>query len=198
MRKAGKPLLWPLLWLVLALPAALMLSALAQGDALAMDLLHPSGEMAVRLMVLAMLPGPLADRFGLNRFLRGWIAVRRNLGVAAFAYGLLHLALYLFDMGALAPVLDELTLPSIWTGWLALGLMLVPAAISFDAAMRALGRRWKMAQRLAYPALVLSLAHWLLLDWEWQPAAVHLTPLLIAWGLRLTRARTPRTPARST
>jgi len=77
-------------------------------------------------------------------------------------------------------------------------LVHLPAAISFDAAMRALGRRWKLAQRLVYPALVLSLAHWLLLDWEWQPAAVHLTPLLIAWGLRFTRPRAPITPPRST
>ena len=194
MRRAAKPLFW----LVLALPAALMLSALARGDALAMDLLHPTGELSVRLMVLALLPGPLIDAFGMNRFLRGWLAARRNLGVAAFAYELLHLVLYLFDMGAFAPVLDELALPSIWTGWLALGVMLVPAAISFDAAMRALGRRWKRAQRLVYPALVLSLAHWLLLDWEWQPAAAHLTPLLIAWGLRFARARANRNPARST
>ena len=50
--------------------------------------------------------------------------------------------------------------------------------------MRALGRKWKSLQQLVYPALFLSLAHWLLLDWKWQPAAVHLTPLILAWSLR--------------
>ncbi|NRD90378.1 hypothetical protein C8024_14275 [Sphingopyxis sp. BSNA05] len=50
-----------LLWLVLALPGILMLWSFSQGDVLAMDMLHPSGEMSVRLMILAMLPGPLSE-----------------------------------------------------------------------------------------------------------------------------------------
>lgn len=188
----------PLLWLALALPAILMIGDLARGATLAMDLLHPSGELAVRLMIAALLAGPLAGVFGPNRFFRGWLAIRRNLGVAAFGYGLLHLAFYLADMGALAAILDELGLPAIWTGWLALALMVPPAAISFDAAMRSLGRRaWKRLQRLVYPALLLALAHWLLLDWDWQPAAVHLAPLILAWLLLIITRYRRRNPARS-
>ncbi len=49
-----------LLWLVLAIPAALMIQRFASGEALAMDLYHPSGEMSVRLMILALLRGPLS------------------------------------------------------------------------------------------------------------------------------------------
>jgi sulfoxide reductase heme-binding subunit YedZ len=176
-----------LLWLLLAFPAGLMVQGLVSGTELAMDLLHPSGEMAVRLMVLALLPGPLADYFGTNALLRGWLTIRRNLGVAAFGYALLHMVIYLIDMGVAAAVLDEFTLPAIWTGWLALALMLPPALISFDRAMHALGRRWALVQRLVYPALLMSLLHWLLLDWAWQPALLHLTPLLIAWSLRGVR-----------
>lgn len=188
----------PLLWLALALPAILMIGDLARGATLAMDLLHPSGELAVRLMIAALLAGPLAGVFGPNRFFRGWLAIRRNLGVAAFGYGLLHLAFYLVDMGALAAILDELGLPAIWTGWLALALMVPPAAISFDAAMRSLGRRaWKRLQRLVYPALLLALAHWLLLDWNWQPAVVHLAPLILAWLLLIITRYRRRNPARS-
>lgn len=173
-----------LVWGLLALPAALMIAQLARGETLAMDLLHPSGENAVRLLILALLPGPLSEVFGSNRMLRAWLALRRNLGVAAFAYGLLHLAFYLIDMRFLPAIVEELELPGIWTGWLALALMAVPAAVSFDAAMRTLRRRWKLVQRLVYPALFLTLAHWLLLDWEWQPALVHAAPVLIAWLLR--------------
>lgn len=173
-----------LLWLVLAIPAGTMLGGLASGTSLAMDLLHPSGELAVRLMILAMLPGPLAEVFGTGRLLRGWLAVRRNLGVAAFAYALLHLAFYVADMGMLAAILDELEIPAIWTGWLALSAMLVPAGISFDRAMRRLGRRWKWFQRLVYIAFAVSLVHWLLLDWEWIPALVHGLPLAAVWTLR--------------
>ena len=178
-----------LLWLVLAIPAALMLQRIASGEALAMDLYHPSGEMSVRLMILALLPGPLTDALGPNRFLRGWLAIRRNLGVAAFLYALLHLVFYVLDMQLVSAMVDELAIPGIWTGWLAFALLLVPAAISFDTAMRRLGRRWKQLQRLVYPAFLLALIHWLLLDWAWGPALVHLAPLLVAWTLRMFMRR---------
>jgi len=184
-RKAGPKAGKTLFWLLLALPAIGMISGLARDTVLAMDLLHPSGETAIRLMILAMLPGPLADFFGPSRFLRGWLAIRRNLGVAAFAYALLHLAFYIIDMRLPAAMLGELGLPGIWTGWLALLMMIPPAAISMDRAMRALGRKWKTVQRIVYAALLVALAHWLLLDREWQPAAIHLTPLIVAWSLRL-------------
>jgi methionine sulfoxide reductase heme-binding subunit len=179
------------LWLVLAIPAVAMLTGFARGTTLAMDLLHPTGETAIRLMILALLPGPLVDAFGPNRFLRFWVSVRRNLGVASFLYALLHLAFYIVDMQALAAILDELTLPAIWTGWLALALMVPAAAISFDRAVRAMGRRWKQVQRIVYVAIAATFAHWLLLDWEWQPAAIHLAPLIAAWSLRAWK-RTPR------
>ena len=178
-----------LLWLVLAIPAALMIQRFASGEALAMDMYHPSGEMSVRLMILALLPGPLTDALGPNRFLRGWLAIRRNLGVAAFLYALLHLGFYVLDMQLLSAMVGELPIPGIWTGWLAFALLLVPAAISFNAAMRRLGRRWKQIQRLVYPAFVLALVHWLLLDWAWGPALVHLAPLLVAWTLRMAMRR---------
>lgn len=178
-----------LLWLVLAIPAALMIQRFASGEALAMDMYHPSGEMSVRLMILALLPGPLTDALGPNRFLRFWLAIRRNLGVAAFLYALLHLGFYVLDMQLLSAMVGELPIPGIWTGWLAFALLLVPAAISFNAAMRRLGRRWKQIQRLVYPAFVLALVHWLLLDWAWGPALVHLAPLLVAWTLRMAMRR---------
>ena len=118
-----------------------------------MDLYHPSGEMSVRLMVLALLPGPLADVFGPNRFLRAWLAIRRNLGVAAFLYALLHLVFYVLDMRLISAMVEEMAIPAIWTGWLAFAALLVPAAISTDRAMRSLGSRWKRLQRLVYPQL---------------------------------------------
>lgn len=178
-----------LLWLVLAAPAAGMSYGLLTGGAEPFDLYHPTGEFSIRLLILAMLAGPLSEFFGLNWFFRGWLRIRRNLGVAAFGYGMLHLVVYVLDMAALAPIIEELALPAIWTGWLSLLAMLVPAAISFDAAMRALRRRWKLLQQLAYPAFALALLHWGLLDREWGPALVHLAPLMLAWFLRLLASR---------
>ncbi|AKM11450.1 hypothetical protein AB433_01820 [Croceicoccus naphthovorans] len=173
-----------LFWLALAVPAALMVADLARGS-LAMDLLHPTGELSLRLMVLALLPGPLVEVFGPNRFLRGWVAIRRNLGVAAFGYGLLHLAFYAVDMGALQPIVAEFTLPAIWTGWLGFAFMLAAAAVSRDAAMAAMGRRlWKRVQQGIYAAFILALSHWALLDRDWAPPLIHLAPVALAWVLR--------------
>lgn len=177
------------LWFALAVPALWWGWALGRGAVTAFDLYHPTGELSLRLMIAALLPGPLIAFFGLNRVLRAWLAIRRNLGVAGFAYAALHLAVYLIDMGAFSAMLGEIGLPGIWTGWLALAMLAIPAAISTDAAMRALGRRWKHLQRLVYPALLLALIHWALLDRAWGPALVHLAPLAVAWSLRLAAAR---------
>lgn len=180
------------LWLLLAVPAFVMLRGWSSGDTLTMDLLEPSGDMAVRLMILALLPGPLIAYFGNNRFLQVWLAIRRNLGVAAFLCALLHLVFYALDMPTLAAMADELGLPGIWTGWLALALMLPAAATSYDFAVRQLGRRWKPVQRIVYGALLVSFAHWLLLEPSWQKAAIHGAPLIVAWMLRfLAQFRRP-------
>jgi len=116
------------------------------------------------------------------------LLLRRNFGVAAFAYALLHLGFYAADL-SLAAIIDEIGLPGIWTGWLALFFLLPPAAISTDRAVRRLGRSWKTVQRLVYAALALVVAHWLLLAWEWLPILLHLAPLALAWALRLRRRR---------
>ena len=67
------------LWLLLAGPAVLMSYHAANGQTLVMDLLHPTGELSIRLMVLAMMIGPLIEIFGANRIFRGWFSIRRNL-----------------------------------------------------------------------------------------------------------------------
>lgn len=186
------PLPRVLLWPLLALPAAVMVHGAATGRSVATTLLQPSGEVSLLLIIVALLAGPTADVFGRNGFLRGWLAIRRNLGVAGFAYAMLHLAFYVVDMGDLAAMLDEITLPAIWTGWLALALLGTAASISFDRAVRVLGRNWKRIQQGVYVALALALVHWALLDRAVGPALVHLAPLVIAWSLRAW-VRTNRT-----
>lgn len=171
-------------WLVLLLPAIWMLRNAWRADFLAMDLLRPTGETAMRLMVLALLPGPLAGVIGPRPLLQWWLSVRRYLGVAAFGYALLHLVVYILDMGRLASMLAELALPGIWTGWLALLALVLPAVISTDSAMRALKRNWKRLQRLVYIASVAAMVHWLLLDASWGAAILHAAPVVVAWGLR--------------
>ncbi len=103
------------------------------------------------------------------------------MGVAAFVYALLHLFFYALDMGELAAIIDEMALPAIWTGWAALALMLPMALTSNQAAMRALKRAWKRVQRLAYPAAVLTLLHWLWIHDGAAVALLHIAPLVLLW-----------------
>lgn len=169
----------PLFWLLLSIPALLMLTGYWRGRIDSMDMLHPTGEWSVRFMVLAMLIGPLSDLLGRRPWLV-WLAQRRRyLGVASFGYACLHLLFYIIDMGTIADMLDEINIASIWTGWLAIFLMLAPALASNQTSMRVLRAGWKRVQQLAYPAALLTMAHWILLEWETWPVVVHFGPLII-------------------
>ena len=177
------------LGLLLALPGLAMLVGYVRGSLDAAAMLHPTGETAFRLMLIAMMIGPAADIWGPKRWL-GWLMRRRRwIGVASFIYALAHLAFYAIDMGALEEMLAEIDAPGVWTGWLALFLMMIPALLSNDAAMRWLHARWKRAQRLVYPAVLLTVLHWGLLEWQWSGALIHAAPLLL---LTLLRFRTSK------
>ncbi len=170
-----------LFWGVLALPGLVLLCGWSTGAILTMDMLHPTGETSARLMIAAMLIGPLAGLLGPRRWLLWLLARRRALGVAAFGYAAAHLAFYGIDMGSLQAVLGELPIASIWTGWLALALMLPMALTSNQAAMKRLRAGWKRVQQLAYPAAVLTLLHWWLIHDGAIAALVHFAPLALLW-----------------
>lgn len=170
-----------LFWLVLALPGAAMLHGWFTGAIETMDMLHPTGETGARLMIVAMLIGPLAGLIGSRGWLLWLLARRRALGVAAFAYALAHLVFYAIDMGSLEAMLGELPIASIWTGWLALALMLPMALTSNQAAMKALRAAWKRVQQLAYPAALLTLLHWWWVHDGATAALVHFAPLALLW-----------------
>ena len=172
------------LWVLLALPAVAMLSGYGRGSVEAMDLLHPSGEMSARLMIIAIAISPLISLLGPRKWLQ-WMAERRRaLGVAAFAYALLHLVFYIIDMGNVADMVAEALAPGIWTGWAAFILMMVPALLSNDRSMRALKAQWKQLQRLVYPAAILTLLHWIWVHNNLGPALVHFIPLALIVALR--------------
>jgi methionine sulfoxide reductase heme-binding subunit len=164
-------------WLLLSLPALFMLRAYFSGDVIAMDMLHPTGEWSARLMIFAMILSPLLSLIGPKPWL-GWLVKRRRaIGVAAFAYALLHLVFYLVDMGNLDDILAEFRALGIWTGWAAM-LLFVPLALtSNDASMRVLKSGWKRLQRLVYPTAVLVLVHWIFIHNNLGPALVHFIPL---------------------
>lgn len=171
-------------WLFLSIPALFMLRSYWAGATDAADMLHPTGEWSARLMILAMMLGPLTSLLGSKPWLNWLLQRRRALGVAAFIYALLHLAFYIIDMGYLADMVAELDAPAIWTGWLAMLAVTTPAIASNQIAVRLLRRYWKRVQQVAYAAALLTLAHWLLISYDRGPALIHFTPLI---ALQLSR-----------
>lgn len=172
-------------WLVLALPGIAMTIGVIKDPVSAFDLVHPSGEFSVRLMIIAMMISPLRAIFGRRGWLDWMMTRRRAMGVAAFGYGLLHLAFYLIDMGDWGQIWEEALLFSIWTGYLALVIFAAMAVTSNNSSQRLLRRNWKRLQQLVYPAALLIALHWLFVDGEWQAMAVHFVPLLILETARI-------------
>lgn len=170
-----------LFWLALAAPSVSLLARAGATDA-DLDLLTAaSGEWATWFLVAALAITPLLRLVPALGPVR---PQRRAIGLAAFGTALVHLGLYIATMGDLGAILAELSAPGIWTGWLALALMLPLALTSSNAAMRALGSAWKRLQRLAYAAALLTFVHMALVHDGLRDALWLALPLL---GLELTR-----------
>lgn len=124
------------------------------------EAIHQSGTWVVRLLLVTLAISPL-------RRIGGWprlILVRRMVGVAAMAYVILHLSLYIasqsFDP---VRVVTEIALRFYLTiGFVAVAILIALGATSFDAAIRRLGRRWNQLHRLVYPATALGIVHFFL------------------------------------
>lgn len=171
-----------------------MLRGYVNGETIAMDMLHPTGEWSARFMIIAMTLSPLAGTLGPKPWLNWLVKRRRALGVAAFIYAMLHLVFYIIDMGNLGDILAEFWALGIWTGWAAM-LLFVPLALtSNDASVRALKACWKRLQRLVYPAAILVLVHWIFIHNNLGPALVHFIPLvaLVAARYFLVAKLTPK------
>lgn len=182
-----------LFWALLAVPSLVWIRAAAAMDPYDWEeLLHPTGELSARLLILALALTPLVQIFPSVRPLAWLIRNRRAIGVAAFGYAALHTLLYIGAMGTLDDILAEALAIGIWPGWLALLLMAGPAITSNDAAMRRLRAGWKRVQRLAYPAAVLTLVHWVFIHNNVVVALAHFLPLAALEAWRIGRRFTPQ------
>lgn len=133
---------------------------------------HRTGDWALRLLLATLAVTPL-------RRLSGWhkaIRFRRMLGLFAFFYVSMHLAIYLvIDLGGFwSQLLGEIVKrPYIMVGFAA-WLLLIPLALtSTQVAMRRLGRNWQRLHRLVYPIALLGVLHYF-----WLVKADHREPAL--------------------
>ncbi len=171
-----------LIYLLLLLPVLPALIGFATSDVMAAEVVYATGEWAARWLLLALIIGPLHIIFGPKSWTRWLLDRRRIFGLMAFFIGTIHLIFYAVDKVSMAVVLSEFPQPGIWTGWVALLLMLPLALTSNDRAMRAMKAAWKRLHLLAYPAFVATMAHWALIgDFG---ALVWMVPVLLlqGWG----------------
>lgn len=187
------------LWSLLAVPAAwLAVRYAGEAEPWLSDYVAATGLWSARFLVLALCLTPLQMLIGHRPWLAWTIRHRRAIGVAAFLYTLVHVALYAIDMGTFDAIADEAIIPSMVAGWIAMAAMAIPAITSTDAAMRALAAGWKRVQRFAYPAAFLTLIHWALVHDGFSEALLHFAPLILLEALRLGRRFPPPQHRRKT
>lgn len=186
-----------LLWLVLAAPLVYQVGAFVTGRLFYGEVVHASGELSVRLLIVAMAATPLALMFPGRRATRWLMKNRRYFGVASFAYALVHTIFYLDKTGLLADIIDDALTPGYGTGWVALLLLAVLALTSNDASVRWLKSAWRRLHRLVYVAAVLTFAHWLLVAFNPAPALAHLALLAALEAYRIWRLARLRASART-
>jgi len=144
---------------------------------------HELGLVALQLVVAGLAITPLRRHLGINL-----LRFRRAVGLLAFTYVGLHLAVWLFlDVQDAARIgADILKRPFVTVGFAAFVLMIPLAVTSNDLALRRLGPRWRRLHRLVYPAAVLGAVHfvWLAKGFQIEPL-LYLTTILVLLALRV-------------
>ena len=155
---AAKPVVFglcllPLAWLVWATATDQL------GANPAEALIRATGDWTLRALCLVLAVTPLRVLTATPQLTR----FRRMLGLFVFFYALLHLLSYAwFDMGFdWAEILRDIAKrPFILVGSLALALLALLAATSFNRAIKALGgRRWQLLHRSVYAVAGLAVLH---------------------------------------
>lgn len=145
------------------------------------------GEIAVQLLVIGLCLTPLRQTLGVNL-----LRFRRAIGLLAFSYVCLHLAVWLFldlrDAGRIWA--DIVKRPYVTVGMTAFALMIPLAATSNNRSIRWLGPRWRVLHRLTYAVAVLGAIHfiWLSKGFQIEPL-VYLAVILALLALRWRSAR---------
>lgn len=174
------------IWVLLTLPAILMLYQFATDLISYGQTIHSSGQWSAALLIVALSVTPLQRMFGTTSWIRFLTLHRRAVGVASFAYAVVHTSIYLQRKWGVDLIVREGLEPSLGTGWLALFVMLILALTSNSASVGILGEHWKTLHRLVYLGAVLTFAHWILATFNPIWAYGCLALVLLMEMLRVT------------
>lgn len=168
--------LLPLLELIAAL---FQMGGASLGPNPVRELLHATGKESINWLLITLLISPIREISGQWQ----WLTIRRMVGLWAFFYALLHLAVYVIlelELNWSELTQEIIRRPFILVG-LASFLALLPlAATSTQRMMRRLKKRWQQLHYLIYPATALAIWHY-----YWQVKADVLEPLMYASALVL-------------
>jgi len=175
--------------MLLTLPGAVTVINYINGETFYGEVVHFTGELSARLLIVTMAITPLRLMFPGRRWI-GWLMQRRRyFGVATFGYAALHTGVYAARLKLPAEMLAEAAEPGILTGWLALAIF-IPLAITSNAwSVRRFGRWWKRIHRWVYAAALLTFAHWLLVAFDVVPGLIHLLVLGVLESYRIWKTR---------
>ncbi len=160
------------LWIVLAIPWCYFIILYVTGAFTYGQFILASGDWSAWLLMATLAITPIKLMFPNSRWSLWLLQRRRYFGVASFMYAAPHVGAYLIRLPT-DRVLSEMVEPGIMTGWLALAIFLPLAVTSNNAAVRALGRRWKSLHRLVYIAAVLTFAHWIITAFDPLVGAIN-------------------------
>ncbi|MDF1727279.1 MAG: protein-methionine-sulfoxide reductase heme-binding subunit MsrQ [Sulfitobacter sp.] len=148
---------------------------------------HEYGEIALQLLIIGLCITPLRKYLGLNL-----IRFRRAIGLLAFTYVVLHLAVWAFlDVQTLDRVIaDILKRPYITIGMAGLVALLPLALTSNTWSVRKLGPKGRQLHRLTYVAVILGGVHyiWLVKGIQLEPL-IYMAVILGLLGLRLHKPK---------
>jgi sulfoxide reductase heme-binding subunit YedZ len=160
------------------------------------EAIHQQGLWTIRFILIALAITPLKAIVAWQRL----ILVRRMVGVAAFAYILLHFTLYIADENFnLVTVASEIVKRIyLVIGFTALVGLAALAATSTDRMVRRLGRKWQALHRLVYLICLLGLIHYSMQSKleQWEPVIADgifvwlMSYRLLAWRFAV-RGRLP-------
>ncbi|MCZ6498504.1 MAG: ferric reductase-like transmembrane domain-containing protein [Gammaproteobacteria bacterium] len=177
------------LWMLLTLPGAITVINYINGETFYGEVVHFTGELSARLLIVTMAITPLRLMFPGRRWI-GWLMQRRRyFGVATFGYAALHTGVYAARLKLPAEMLAEAAEPGILTGWLALAIFIPLAITSNEWSVRRFGRWWKRIHRWVYAAALLTFAHWLLVAFDVVPGLIHLLVLGVLESYRIWKMR---------
>lgn len=124
------------------------------------EAIHFIGYWAVLFLVLSLAVSPARRVFNAPKL----INARRTLGVTAFCYVVLHLALYILqEQFNLAKIASEIVSRVYLTiGFVAFLGLAALTATSTDGMVRRLGPRWNTLHKLVYAIAALGIVHYLM------------------------------------